>query len=147
MRIGRDEMFMEMARLVSLRSTCPRAQVGALIVRDHRVVSMGYNGAPSGLPHCTDVGCYHEEGYRAKSGCERSIHAEANAIAFAAKSGIPTEGATLYCTLSPCVTCANLIINAGIKEVAYGTAYRDPSGIILLRIAGLEVWQHESPRT
>ena len=112
------EMFMAMAWLVSARSTCNRGQVGAVIVDDRRPVSIGYNGAPPRMKHCTEVGCDPEDG------CERTIHAEANAIAWAARRGISVEGATMYSTHSPCRMCANLIASAGIDAFIYDTEYR-----------------------
>lgn len=136
-RITRDQMFMAIANIVSFRSTCLRAKVGAVIVQDNRIVSTGYVGAPSGLPHCLDVGC--EIG--PDGGCIRTVHAEVNAIAFAARAGIKLEGSTLYVTMSPCLNCAKLIINAGIREVVYRDEYRDPSGLKLLRQAGIEIYK------
>lgn len=120
-RLSRDRMFMQMAELLRLRSSCNRGQVGALIVRDARIVSTGYNGAPSGAPHCTDVGCDVHYKYM---GCQRAVHAEANAIAWAARKGISTEGATLYSTHAPCLKCAQLIATCGIKVVYYQQSYR-----------------------
>lgn len=138
-RLSRDLMFMQMAELLRLRSSCNRGQVGALIVRDARIVSTGYNGAPSGAPHCTDVGCdvqhvyvehkhpdggYYAEPEEQELGCQRAVHAEANAIAWAARKGISTEGATLYSTHAPCLKCAQLIATCGIKVVYYQQSYR-----------------------
>ena len=140
-RISRDYMYMEISRTLSLRSTCSRARVGALLVRDGRVVATGYSGAPSGMPHCTEVGCL----IGPHGGCDRTVHAEANVIAFAARHGISSEGSTLYVTLSPCTQCAKLIINAGITHVVYDEEYRDKSGIHLLESAGVVVRPfHES---
>src|SRR5690606_10677028 len=136
-------MFMLMADIVSRRSTCLRKQVGAVIAKDHRVVSMGYNGAPSRMPHCLEVGCLSFVGDEKDPGCQRAVHAEANAIAFAARQGIAVEGATLYVTLAPCLNCAKLIINAGIKRVVYGEPYRENKGIELLDMAGIEVVLYE----
>lgn len=124
-RPTRDEMFMEMARLVAQRSTCLRKQVGAMIVKDSRTVSIGYNGPPAGQQHCTEETCLG-------SGCDRSIHAEMNVIAFAAKHGVAIEGATMYCTMSPCVNCAKVIINSGISRLVYGEEYRSSAGLLLL---------------
>ena len=124
---------MNMAQTVSKRMTCERARVGALIVKDNRVVSMGYGGAPAGLPHCTQVGC--ELG--PDGGCITTVHAEASAICFAAKEGIAVKGSTMYVTLAPCRNCAKLIINSGIEKVIYLQSYRDPSGLVLLTRAGV----------
>lgn len=131
-----NHMFLRIAKEISVQGTCPRAQVGAVIVRRRRIISTGYNGAPSHLPHCTDVGCEVEAG-----GCTNSTHAEANAIAFAAKEGIATGFAELYCTHTPCIKCAQLIINSGIIRVYTGKAYRDMRGADLLKKAGVEVIQ------
>lgn len=129
-RISRDELFMNITRLVGLRSTCLRAKVGALIVKEGRIISMGYNGPASGLLHCVDC---------SGAGCTLSLHAESNAVSYAARSGVSIEGATLYCSLSPCPTCAKIIIQSGIKEVVYGEAYRDTSGLELLSSLGILV--------
>jgi len=110
---------------MSRRATCERARIGAVIAKENRIVSTGYNGSPSGLPHCTEVGCEPDS----DGGCIRTVHAEANAIAFAARNGIPLEGGVLYCTYSPCLNCARLIINSGIKEVVYEKVYRVEAGI------------------
>ena len=138
-RWTRDRVNMEMAKLIAHRSTCNRAQVGCVITLDGRVVSTGYGGAPSGMDHCTEVGCL----LGPDGGCIRTSHAEAGAIAFAARKGVALEGATLYTTLSPCLFCAKDIINSGVIEVIYNVAYRDPSGISLLRQAGIKVSQYE----
>jgi dCMP deaminase len=137
-RPSRDELGIRLATVYSLRGTCLRAQVGAVISRDGRAISAGYVGAPAGQPHCTDVGC--ELGRN--GGCTRTVHAEANAIGFAARAGASTDGATIYTTHSPCYDCAKLIINAGIVRVCFDTPYRDPRGIELLEAAGVTVDQH-----
>lgn len=131
-------MLMRIASVISLRGTCNRAQVGAVLARDGRIIATGYVGAPSGLPHCQDVGCDVSE----FSGCLRTVHAEANAIAFAARYGIATEGSNLYCTHSPCGNCAKLIINAGISRVIYEQQYRDAKPILMLRSVGIVVAQN-----
>lgn len=138
-RITRPEMLSKIAHVVSERSTCPRKSVGAILVREGRTLSMGYNGAPSGLPHCHDEGCLTGP----DGGCIRSQHAEANAIAFAARHGISTQGAELWVTLSPCYSCAKLIINAGITDVYFTEAYRLSDGIDLLKSARVRVHQVE----
>lgn len=130
-RIDREEMLMEMAITASRRSTCLRRNVGAVIALDGRPLSLGYVGAPSGQPHCTPEVCNES------APCERTIHAEANAIAFAARKGIALEGSELYTTVSPCVSCAKLIINSGIKKVWYLEEYRDQAGINLLHRSGI----------
>ncbi|MEW5735763.1 MAG: cytidine/deoxycytidylate deaminase family protein [Thermodesulfobacteriota bacterium] len=126
-----DEYFMDIARLVAKRSTCRRRSVGAAVVRDKRLLSTGYNGAPSGLAHCLEVGCLREA-MNVPSGerhelC-RGLHAEQNAIIQAALHGVSIRGATLYCTNLPCVICAKMLINAGIVEIVYESGYRDPMG-------------------
>lgn len=129
---------MEMAVSASKRSTCRRKQVGALIAIDGRPLSVGYAGAPSGMPHCLEHGCL----IGPEGGCIRTVHAEANAIAFAARKGLATENATLYATVSPCPACAKLIINAGIMQVRYLEEYRLVEGIEILKSAGIRVEQH-----
>lgn len=134
-RPERNETLMRVAAVISQRGTCERAQVGCVIAQEGRPISTGYVGAPSGLPHCTEVGC--EIG--PDSGCIRSVHAEANAIAFAARHGTRTDGATLYSTHAPCRACSKLIINAGITQVFFEQDYRDMSGVELLLRAGVQV--------
>lgn len=162
-RISRDDMFIKICGIVSQRSTCLRSQVGALIVRDGRIVSMGYNGPVSGMPAC--IYSIPPEGMKEVStvrgdtlgweleldqdkirsrmcmgpGCTRSLHAETNAIAFAAKAGVSVDGCTMYCSMSPCINCAKVIVNSGIKELKYLRSYRDESGLKLLREAGIKV--------
>jgi dCMP deaminase len=123
-----EEYFMEITRLVAKRGTCLRRQVGALLVKDKRILATGYNGAPSGVPHCQEVGCLREKrnipsGERHEL-C-RGLHAEQNAIIQAAFHGIRIAGATLYCTNQPCVICTKMIINAGIQEIIFESGYGD----------------------
>jgi dCMP deaminase len=139
-----DAYFLEMARVISRRATCLRRRVGALLVRDKRILTTGYNGAPAGLPHCEEVGCQRERlgvpsGQRVEL-C-RALHAEQNAIIQAALHGVTTRGAVLYCTTQPCVTCAKMLINAGITRVVYEGDYADPMALAMLREAGVEVTQ------
>lgn len=156
-RITRTQMLMEWAKVSAKRSTCSRAQVGAIIAFDGHPISEGYNGAPSGMDHC-DHTCtcpelvpgsrdsaadrlgIHYDKCPADSACLLSVHAEANAIAFAARRGIAVKGAELFTTMAPCYICAQLIINSGITEVTYFSTYRDMSGVELLEQAGIEVW-------
>ena len=123
-----DEYFMSIARQVATRSTCIRRQVGAVLVRDKRILATGYNGAPSGMPHCADVGCLREQ-LHVPSGKNhelcRAIHAEQNAVVQAARSGTVIEGATIYTTTAPCVLCVKILLNAGIREFVYGDSYPD----------------------
>lgn len=115
-----DEYFLEIAKLVSTRATCPRASVGAVLVLDKRIVATGYNGAPPGEPHCTEVGCLMEDGH-----CQRAIHAEVNAIAQAAQFGVAVRGATLYVYDSlgrgrECRECRKVVKAAGVMKVVVG---------------------------
>ena len=137
-RIGRDQLFMSIAELMAQRGTCPRAEVGAVIVRDGRIVSSGYVGSPPKMPHCLDEGCETREG---KEGCFRTIHAEANAIYYAAKKGIEVEGGTMYCTHLPCEKCAQAILASGIKEVVFKNNYREHWGLYLLVEGGVKLGQ------
>jgi dCMP deaminase len=137
-----DEYFVEMARVIASRSTCLRRHVGALLVRDKRVLATGYNGAPAGLPHCEEVGCRREElgvasGQRSEL-C-RGLHAEQNAIIQGALHGVSVRGATLYCTTQPCVICAKMLINAGIKRIVYEGEYADQLSLEMLQQAGVEL--------
>ncbi|MEC9488536.1 MAG: cytidine/deoxycytidylate deaminase family protein [Halanaerobium sp.] len=140
-RPGWDEYFMEIARVVSGRSTCLRRKVGALLVKNKQILATGYNGAPKGLEHCSVSGCLREE-RKIPSGerhelC-RGLHAEQNAIIQAALHGISIDGATLYCTNQPCVVCAKMIINAGIKEIIFAGDYPDALAREILEEAGVE---------
>lgn len=137
-----DEYFMELARAVARRSTCKRRHVGAIMVRGKRILTTGYNGAPSGLSHCLERGCLRDE-YDVPSGQRhelcRAIHAEQNAIIQAALHGIPLEGSTLYCTHHPCALCAKMLINAGVRRIVYEGDYPDALSRELLDEAGLEM--------
>lgn len=123
-----DEQFFNIAFEIAKSGTCSRLQVAAFLVRDNRILSTGYNGTASGVPHC-----HHSD----NKPCHQTVHAEANAIVFAARYGIQTLGSTLYCTHAPCGNCAGLIINAGIVEVKYARHYRNQNGIDSLREAGI----------
>ena len=143
MRAGWDEYFMEIAELVKTRSTCQRRNVGALIVKDNRIISTGYNGPPSGIEHCEDLGGCYREMLHVPSGerhelC-RALHAEQNAIIQAAKFGVSTENATLYVTHQPCIICAKMIINSGIKKIIYGNPYPDEGAMKMLNDARIEM--------
>ena len=123
-----DEYFIEITRLVAKRSTCLRRQVGAVLVKDKNILATGYNGAPSGTSHCLDIGCLREKlGIPSGERHElcRGLHAEQNAIIQAAKHGTTIDGATLYCTTMPCIICAKMIINAGIRRIVYEEGYAD----------------------
>ena len=122
-----DEYFMQIVDTVASRATCDRGKSGAVIVKDKQILSTGYVGAPRGLPHCDDVGHlmmkYIDEDGKESMHCVRTTHAEQNAIVQAAKHGIAINGATIYCTMEPCLTCAKMIINAGIKRVVCKKRY------------------------
>jgi dCMP deaminase len=133
---------MDIAELVSKRSTCLRRSVGAVLVKDRRLLATGYNGAPSGLNHCLDMGCLREQmGVPSGERHElcRGLHAEQNAIIQAALHGVSVNSATLYCTNQPCVICAKMIINAGIIAVVIKAAYSDKLADDLLKEAGVKV--------
>ena len=140
-RLSIDEYFLEIASVVAKRATCLRNRVGAVIVRDKRIISTGYNGAPSNLEHCLDTGCIREQ-YNIESGTHhekcRAVHAEQNAIIQAALHGVSTDNATLYCTHQPCILCAKMIINANIKKVVYLSHYPDDEALNFLSDAGIE---------
>lgn len=127
-RPNNDEYFMEMAHLVSKRSTCVRRRVGAVIVKDKRVLTTGYNGSPRGTAHCEDLGCIREQ-MKIPSGTRhelcRGVHAEQNAVIQAAYFGASIKDATIYTTTFPCSMCAKILINAGISEVVYTESYVD----------------------
>lgn len=141
-----DDYFMEIARVVAKRSTCLRRRVGAIVVLEKRILTTGYNGAPTGLAHCYEVGCLREK-MKVPSGerhelC-RGLHAEQNAIIQAAVWGISIKGATLYVTCQPCALCAKMLINAGIKKIVYEGEYPDELAMELLSEAGIEVVKHK----
>lgn len=160
----KELVFLSIAHTLAELSTCPRKAVGALIVRDGRCVSWGYNGAPPGLPHCEE----NDHGWQTTTmtertilmeqlglmydgknlekiasdrfGCRNTTHAEANALAFAAREGISTDGGTLFTTVSPCSTCSRLLIAAGIVRVIADEPYRDQQPLEMLRDGGVAVW-------
>ena len=134
--------FMDITRLVAKRSTCLRRAVGAVIVKDRRILATGYNGAPSNVTHCKDAGCLREK-LNVPSGEKhelcRGIHAEQNAIIQAAYHGVSIKGATLYCTNLPCSICAKMIINAGIKTIYYVEGYADSISEDMLKEADIQL--------
>ncbi|MEO9170636.1 MAG: dCMP deaminase family protein [Candidatus Baltobacteraceae bacterium] len=136
MRPGWDEYFMQIAHTVATRATCPRASVGAILVREHRILTTGYNGAPRGVAHCTEVGCTI-----AGDHCLRATHAEANAIVQGALYGVALQGASAYCTHQPCIGCSKLLVSAGIVKIVYDLAYPDAVAAELLAEAGVALVQ------
>ena len=159
---NKHRLFIKMAELVAEQSTCCRLQVGAILVKDNRVISIGFNGTPTGQLHCEDnfhhlwekqfkdqFPTYEEFAasrtfydMHGKWSIENELHAEQNAISFAAKNGIATDGATVYVTWSPCVHCAKVIVSAGIKKVFYKNLYdRSQEGIVFLGKNGIECRQ------
>lgn len=139
-----DEYFIEISRMVASRGTCDRGRSGCVIVHERQILTTGYVGSPKGLPHCDEVGhqfkkTIHESG-EVTNHCVRTVHAEQNAICQAAKLGIPLEGATLYCKMTPCRVCAMLIINCGIKRVVCEKHYRgSEESIEMFKTAGVEL--------
>lgn len=135
-----DEYFIQIAHLVSQRSTCLRRQVGAIIVKDKRILSTGYNGAPSGLKHCREAGCLREQ-QNVPSGQRhelcRGLHGEQNAIIQAALYGVSIKESTLYSTHLPCSLCAKMLVNAGIKEIIYSDGYADELSLQILNEANI----------
>jgi dCMP deaminase len=142
-----DTYFMNITNLVAQRSTCLRRAVGAVLVKDKRILSTGYNGAPTNLKHCLEVGCLREqmgiESGKMHELC-RGIHAEQNAIIQAAYHGVSVKGAVIYCTNQPCSICARMIINAGIVKIYYRSGYADSLAKELLAEANIELKQIES---
>jgi len=137
-----DEYFLELSRLVAKRATCLRRRVGAVLVKDKRILATGYNGAPRGLAHCLDIGCIREK-LKVPSGerhelC-RALHAEQNALIQASLYGIGVQDATLYATNQPCIICAKMLINAGIKEIVVAEGYPDKMAMELLKEAGIKI--------
>ena len=143
-----DHYFMEIARVVSKRSTCLRRSVGAVIVKNRQIVATGYNGAPRGEDNCCDVGVCWREAHGIPHGEQyekcvavhaECIHPEQNAIIQAAKLGVSIEGATLYCTHQPCVVCTKILINAGIKRIVYANPYPDKLAEEMLKASKMEI--------
>ncbi len=137
-----DEYFLEMAQFISKRSTCLRRSVGAVLVKDKKILATGYNGAPSGLRHCIDIGCLRKK-LKIPSGerhelC-RGLHAEQNVILQAALHGVGTKGSALYITNQPCIICAKMLINAGICEIVIGGGYPDKMAMDFLKEAKIKL--------
>lgn len=142
MRPSWDDYFMKITKDVAVRSTCLKRNVGAIIVKDHRVLSTGYNGAPKKVKHCSETGCLRKE-LKVPSGQRhelcRGLHAEQNAIIQAALHGVKIEGATIYSTYQPCIICVKMMINAGIKKLVYEGHYPDKLARQMLKESGMKV--------
>lgn len=141
-RPGWDAYFMEIAKLVAKRSTCLRRKVGALVVKDRRILATGYNGTPSGIRHCSEVGCLREK-LKVSSGerhelC-RGLHAEQNVLLQASLHGVSLKESSIYVTNQPCIICTKMIINAGIREVVMSDNYPDPMALAFLKEAKIKV--------
>lgn len=147
-RPDNDTYFMRMAELVATRSTCLRRNVGAVVVKEKRVLTTGYNGAPKGLRHCAEVGCVRlsnniESGTRHEL-C-RGVHAEQNAVIQAAYFGVSIKDSTIYTTNYPCVMCAKILVNAGIREIVFGDDYIDDLSRKVLAESGVTVRKYDRP--
>jgi dCMP deaminase len=133
-RVSWHDYFMGIARVVATRSTCDRKHVGAVIVRDRRILSTGYNGSIRGMPHCDEAGHMIEDGH-----CVATIHAETNAILQAAMNGVEIEGAEIYSTASPCWNCFKMIANSGIRTIYFGEFYREERIFRYAELAGIRL--------
>ncbi|HET6228270.1 MAG TPA: dCMP deaminase family protein [Bacteroidia bacterium] len=146
-----DDIYMELAENLAKRSHCVKAQVGAVLTKDTRIVSLGYNGPPAGTHNCDEV--WPEEGCPrdSKGSCSLALHAEQNAILYASKNNVSIEGSTLYVTLSPCIACARVIFTTGIRKVYYLNSYADfkglksDEGVDFLERFGVEVVRYKKP--
>ncbi len=144
-----DKRFMEMAHVVATWTSCAREgrAIGAIIVKDKRILTTGYNGAPAGIKSCRDKGFCMRDGLGIASGTQQekcfAVHAEQNAIAQAAKLGVSVDGATMYVTHQPCTICTRIIINSGIKRIVYKHPYPDNFSVELLNEAGVELIRYE----
>ena len=139
MRPSWDDYFMSIARIIATRSTCDRLSAGAVLVKNNRIISTGYNGSPPGLPHCDDAGHLLEDGH-----CVRTIHGEHNTILQAGVTpGSSTEGSTMYSLYSPCIHCSKYVLAAGIKRIVIGKVYRSNQAVEYLKEAGIQVDIHK----
>jgi dCMP deaminase len=149
-RLTWDQYFMTITQQVAERSTCQRAKVGAVIVRDRNILATGYNGAPAGMPHCTDAGCLIYESKTPngdiEQNCFRTIHAEINAIAQAAKNGSNIKDTFIYVTHTPCIHCLKVLVNTGIRSVFYEKLYKIHTLEEILRTTQVQMEQVEVPR-
>jgi dCMP deaminase len=145
-----NEYFMDIAHLVSERSTCMRRKVGAVMVKNRAILATGYNGAPAGIPHCSETGCLRHQ-LNVPSGEKhelcRGLHAEQNAIIQAAVHGISITGATLYCTNHPCSICAKMLINAGIETIYYQEGYQDTLSKSLFNETNIQIFKIEGRKS
>lgn len=149
-RLSWHQYFMTITHQVAERSTCNRAKVGAVIVRDKNILATGYNGAPAGMPHCTDVGCLIYESKTPngdiEENCFRTIHAEMNAIAQAAKNGSTIKDASIYITHTPCIHCLKVLVNTGIKNIYYEVPYKLHTLEEILRTTRVQLEKVELPK-
>lgn len=143
-----DSYFMQIAQLVKTRATCPRLSVGAVLVRDRRILATGYNGAPRGMEHCPEEGPKHDwpQGCMRAGHCIRSLHAEQNALLQAAYIGVSCADSTIYVTNQPCNACAKMIVNAGVEKVIYEGDYPDEFSLQIFRESGLKVFRFRDGR-
>lgn len=139
-----DEYFLQLSQLVATRATCPRRQVGAVLVREHQILATGYNGAIRGAPHCTEVGCLLVQNGERES-CVRAVHAELNALLQCALNGVSSKESTLYVTDYPCVHCAKALVQAGVVRVVYMEDYPDPHSEDIFLAAGIQVEKVTAP--
>lgn len=141
-RPGWDDYFMRLAKLVATRSTCLRRQIGAVLVKDKRILATGYNGAPRGMKHCLEIGCIRDK-LSIASGTRqeicRAVHSEQNAIIQCAIYGVSSEGSTMYITNQPCTICTKMLINSGVKRIVYEQPYPDEFAQELLKESGVEL--------
>jgi dCMP deaminase len=136
-RVSRDIMYFDMAIAAAKRGTCQRKKIGTVIVVERGIIVVGYNGSPPGQPHCIDVGCLIDQ---TTGGCIRTLHAEMNAIAWAARHGVRLSTSIMYTTISPCLACAKAIITSGIHSLKYLEKYRDLEPLNYLEKAGVEIY-------
>jgi dCMP deaminase len=137
-RLSWDEYFLKIVETIAERATCDRGRSGALLVSQRQILATGYVGSPPGFPHCDDVGHLFEDAVvDGETHCVRTVHAEQNALASAARAGIPVLGSTLYCTMAPCRVCAMLMITAGIDRVVAAHAYQSDAGLKILGTSGV----------
>ena len=148
-RLSWNQYFLMITRQVAERSTCLRAKVGAVIVRDRSIIATGYNGSPAGMPHCLDVGCliYRSEtpDGEIEENCFRTIHAEINAIAQASRNGSAIRDAAIYITHSPCIHCLKTLVNTGIKQIFYEKPYKLHTLADIIRHTEVKLEQIEMP--